>query len=88
MQQSTTDLALQRTRMANQRTFMAYLRTGFSMIGLGWKFNMKLIVYIGMIFLVLGLWQYHSFRDGSENNIAFYLTVPAIIALLGFKELF
>ena len=54
----STELAIQRTKLANQRTYLSYVRTGFVIAGVAGFFKKKWMAYFGLFMIIGSTYQY------------------------------
>lgn len=67
--QSSQNLAVMRTALANQRTYLAYTRTGFAVVALAAKFRSLVVILVGMVLITVGVYQYYTIALDLENEV-------------------
>jgi len=65
---NSTNLAKVRTLYANQRTYLSYIRTGFAVTLLSVKIKSNVVITIGSILIVVGLYQYYTHATAIEKD--------------------
>ena len=83
-------LALMNTALANQRTYLAYTRTGFAVTALAAKFKSNIVITVGLILIIVGVYQYYTIALDLENNIVSLpdKEIPLTFTIAGLKAVY
>ena len=81
----TNSLAKLRTLLANERTYLSYIRTGFATTLLAVTIKNDIVIIIGTILILFGLYQYYTIATNLENNEIIYpnKNIPIIFSISG-----
>lgn len=89
---NTTELAIERTKLANQRTYLSYMRTGFTIASIAGVFKKWWITFFGIFMILTSTFQYYIINYDLSKNLNidyFYLDIlPLLYFILGLGVLF
>ena len=87
-----TNLAIQRTKLANLNTYLAYIRTGFGISSVAGSFKKRYIFFFGIMIILVSTYQYWYINNKLDKNEAvttkIFDTIPLIYMGLSILVLF